>query len=199
MITNNKKLLKNEKGSILCEKHIITASSICLEENCLNIINCINCNLIDKHCHLKNVNIYNILDENIDDQIFNEKKNLSEEKIKRIKLKIKKMKKQILDNFDFVEKQIVDKIQKEKNDLVLEKKREFQKKRKEYLEDDLNMIKLKKLAEEFIDFSKMKNEKKKLNCENKISQIQNNVNLFIKSIKKQYQIITKKYLNNPKK
>ena len=81
MIKSTEKLKKDCQGAIMCPKHNILASGICLEEKCSYQINCMNCSILDNHKHhIRNICINNVLNVNIDNQIFDE--SISMKKIK---------------------------------------------------------------------------------------------------------------------
>ena len=136
-------LKKNKFGKILCSVHKITANNICLEKNCQNIIKCALC-YEENNSHKKFVSIYNILDANIEDEIYNENK------IDDFLWEFKKFKKNIYKQINLIEKKIMKKIcDKKLNKKIIQIKIDYKKKRVDFLKDILNKDKLKFAAESF--------------------------------------------------
>lgn len=118
------KIIRDVQGSILCPKHKIIATSLCLEENCKNQINCFNCNILDKHPHIdNNVPFPMILDANMDSQVFDETSIIvKEKKIDVIKENFAKFKEDISKEIDLLEKIVIKVYRRDYLDVEIVKK-----------------------------------------------------------------------------
>ena len=189
MIIEIKKIKRNLENKIICDKHNILASSVCIEKNCEKIINCIKCLTIDKHSHLKNVSIFNILEENIENQIHQEEfifdtKNV----LKQIKNEIENLKCFFEKEIKSFEENLVNRILNQSlENQIIKNKELFKKFKKNFLQknDDIELIK--KLANQFFFLFNLDDEKEiqissKLIEKNKINfnNLKKNIkNLFL--------------------
>ena len=156
MINSEKKLKKDAQGSILCPKHKIIASNICLEENCEYQINCMNCSLFEQHTHSEKLfSIPIMLNKNIDDQIYD--LNLTKKEMKNfIKIKFGKIKNEIYDEIDLIEKKIIGIYEEEGcfGHEIVEKRKNFRNSKEKFVLDNENFLKLKEMTENFRDYIK---------------------------------------------
>lgn len=158
MIKEKNILKRDGQNTILCPKHNIIANNICIKENCENIINCIECDLIENHDHKKinNISISNLLNINIENQIYDGKM-VKIDNIQNLENIFKNIKKEIFEDFENLEKFVIDFFKENDTSFkILKKKKKFQNMRIDFFEDDKNLEKLKNLAVNFLDFTKTK-------------------------------------------
>ena len=154
------KMIKDKEGNILCEKHNLFVNSICIQKNCNNVLNCIDCSIIDMHCHSKNISINSFFNKKIDNKLYNEQLYDQEKFLILVKSNIEEFRKDINIQIDFFEKKTIEGIKnKSKEKIIIGNKKEFQKSREEYLKNNDSFELLKKLAENFYKFSEVRNSK----------------------------------------
>ena len=183
-LQDESKLLR-EKENILCKKHKIFAKSICIEKDCKNVINCIDCIFIDNHTHVKNINISNILNKKIDNQLFNEEF-YDQKKIEDlVNEEIEDFRQNINEEIDLFKNNIFDKIQNDSKEIIiLEAKKNFQKSRENFLKKNDSLELLKKLGINFFNFSQVRNSTDYLYSENILQKLKSGLIIFKKNIKK---------------
>ena len=128
MIKKESKIKRDNENKIICEKHKLFVNTIWIEKNCDNILNCMDCVILDNHLHLKNINISNLLNYKIDNYMFNEKFYNLDKIIYLIKNKIDIFRKSLINNINLFEQKMIKKIKNESKEvIIIEKKKNFKK------------------------------------------------------------------------
>ena len=201
MIKKSLKIKRDSRGNIICEKHNIKASSICVEENCQNTINCIICLTNDNHFHLKNINIYNLLDKDIENDIYNKEIFYNEEKIiEFIKEEIEFLRIEMLKDINLFEKKMINIIKNESLEhIIIKNKKLFQEKRKDFFENNQDLDLIKNMANQFFIFSKIQNSKDYLCSEKILENLRDGLKNFKTEIKNTFENFNIKRIGNKKK
>ena len=191
MIQEIFKIKRDLENNIICEKHNIIASSVCIEKNCKKIINCIKCLSIDKHSHLKNISIFNILNKNIENQI-HKKEIIFDQKdiINILKNEMKNFKNLIDEQIKIYQEKLLNKIRNESvQQQIFKIKEEFMINREKFLNNKDDIYLIRKLAEQFFNFSKVdipSETKKSLKLiekfKKKLEMFRNNIKLFFSDL-----------------
>jgi hypothetical protein len=179
----------------LCPIHKIDASNFCLIENCPMALNCVLC--VKEHESLHRIPEMNyslglVLNENLADQLFNEKMFQERE----CKQKIKEMILQVKLNFnrqcDSLETLLIERVETESHEFMLKKIRKFlDKSRDDYKNQTENFSLLKELCSTFNDFLLLKKSDQVPTVDDEISLYNSLMNQFKKTIDLSF-----KYLNN---
>ena len=178
------KILRDNNGNMLCSKHKLLASSICIEENCTQVLNCVDCSILDNHFHRKNISIPYILNKDMDNQMYNEEFYDQEKVIGIVKKEVVGFRNNFKSYIDLFENKMLDKITNETKEFkIIENKNIFQKSREDFLKDNNNLDLLKKLAENFFSFSKIRNSEDYLYSENILDKIKKGLEEFKTKIK----------------
>lgn len=178
------KILKDNKNNIICSRHRLFENSVCIEKDCKYYINCIDCALINNHFHKKNINISTVLNKNIHNQLYNEELYDQKKIIDLIEKEIENYRKSINKKIDRLEKKLIKMIKNYcKEEILIKNKKIFQESKKEFLKNNNNFKILKKLIEDFYDFSLIRNTKKYEFSESILKSLKNSLNSLKKETK----------------
>ena len=189
------KMMIGSHGIPVCPIHQIDASNFCLMDNCPMALNCVLC--VKEHEQMHRVPEMNYslgltLNENLANQLFNEKMFLEQEYKQKIKDIVLQVKLNFNRQCDSLETLLVERMETESHEFMLMKIRKFlDKSRNEYKTKPNSFSLLKELCSTFNDFLLLKKSDQVPTVDDEISLYTTLMDQFKKTIDLSF-----KYLNN---